>query len=159
MRFISWTSSIRFSVHLLSNDSPLLQTCWGINWPGHMMNYLIVFITCSRSRFLIFNAVCIFSIFLKVDVPCSSWSSRTITCLWSSSMPKCSLGHKVPYFMQEAPAAELPRGYVQLHNLIPMINLLQAYILKGEWHELEIKWERVRSGRKMKAVHRLFIIL
>jgi len=68
-------------------------------------------------------------------------------------------GHEVPYFTQEAPAAELPRGYVQLHNLIPMINLLQAYTLEDEWHELETKREQVRSGRKMKAVHRLFIIL
>ena len=65
----------------------------------------------------------------------------------------------MPYFMQEAPATELPRGYVQLHNLIPMINLLQVYTLEGEWHELEAKREQARSGRKMKAVHRLFIIL
>ena len=40
-----------------------------------------------------------------------------------------------------------------------MINLLQAYTLEGEWHELETKRERARSGRKMKAVHRLFIML
>jgi len=87
MRFISWMSSIRFPVHLLSNNGPLLQ-----------MSYLIVFMTCSKSRFLVFNAVCIFLIFLKVDVPCSSWPNGTITCLWSSLTPKCSSGHRSTLF-------------------------------------------------------------
>jgi len=116
-RFISWTSSIRFSVHLLSNDGPLFQTCQGMNRPGHTMNYLIIFMTCSKSRFLVFNAIYIFSIFLKVDVPTALDLAEQLLAYDTAQRLSALQAIEAPYFMQEAPAAELPRRYMQLHTI------------------------------------------
>jgi len=38
---------------------------------------------------------------------------------------------ETPYFTQEAPAAEQPKGYVQLHSLIQAIDFLQTYSTRG----------------------------
>jgi len=83
-----------------------------------------------------------------------------LSCLRSSSTPKRSSGHRSALFHARGTSCwTAQRVRAAAHNLIPMINLLQAYTLEGEWHELETKRERARSGRKIKAVHRLFIML
>jgi len=83
-----------------------------------------------------------------------------LSCLRSSLTPKRSSGHRSTLFHARGTSCwTTQRVHASAHNLIPIINLLQAYTLKGEWHELETKREQARSRRKMKAVHRLFIIL
>jgi len=88
-----------------------------MNRPGHTMNYLIIFMTCSKSRFLVFNAVYIFSIFLKVDVPTALDLVERLLAYNPAQRLSALQAIEAPYFTQEAPAAELPKGYVQLHTI------------------------------------------
>jgi len=81
------------------------------------MNYLIIFMTCSKSRFLVFNAVYIFSISLKMDVPTALDLVEQLLAYDPARRLSALQAIKAPYFMQEAPAAELPRGYVQLYTI------------------------------------------
>ena len=81
------------------------------------MNYLIIFMTCSKSSFLVFNAVYIFSIFLEVDVPAALDLAERLLAYDPARCLSALQAIEAPCFTQEAPAAELPRGYVQLHTI------------------------------------------
>jgi CTD kinase subunit alpha len=56
---------------------------------------------------------------------------------------------EAPYFTQEAPAAQLPAGYVLLPEAVFTPHLLfRLATLEGEWHELESKRERAKKRKK-----------